>query len=124
MAISFPSSPTVGQIYTYGTRSWKWTGTAWVSQTQNIAPTGPTGPTGPAGSTGATGVAGPTGATGPQGPQGIPGTAAATGATGPSGATGATGPTGPSGFSIVNLDGGSPTSTYGGITAVDLGGVR
>ena len=58
MAINFPSSPYVGQIYTYATRSWKWTGVAWVSQNVSTAPTGPTGPQGPAGPTGSTGTPG------------------------------------------------------------------
>ena len=34
---------------------------------------------------------------------------------------GATGPTGPTGSSYVNIDGGSPTSVYGGITSLDGG---
>lgn len=29
MAINFPTSPTLNQIYTYGTRSWKWNGEGW-----------------------------------------------------------------------------------------------
>lgn len=29
MALAFPGSPTVGQIYTYSTRSWIWTGDTW-----------------------------------------------------------------------------------------------
>ena len=29
MAANFPSSPSPNQVYTYGTRSWYWTGTAW-----------------------------------------------------------------------------------------------
>ena len=62
------------------------------------------------------------GAQGPQGPTGATGPASTV--AGPTGPQGATGPAGATGFSIVNLDGGSPTSTYGGITAVDLGGVR
>jgi hypothetical protein len=117
MTISFPLSPTVNQVYTYGNRSWKWTGVAWVSQSVTTAPTGPTGPQGPTGPTGAAStVPGPTGSTGPTG-------AGATGATGATGPTGSTGPTGPQGSSIINIDGGAPSSTYGGISAVDLGGV-
>jgi hypothetical protein len=67
------------------------------------------GPTGPGGPTGAQGPTGPTGATGPSG--------------GPTGPTGATGPTGPAGQSIINLDGGDPSSNYGGITSINAGGV-
>lgn len=33
-AIDFPNSPTVGQIFTSGTRSWIWTGTVWDSISQ------------------------------------------------------------------------------------------
>lgn len=29
MAIDFPSAPTLGQLYTYGGRSWQWNGYAW-----------------------------------------------------------------------------------------------
>ena len=39
------------------------------------------------------------------------------------GPTGPTGPTGPQGESYINLDGGEPNSTYGGITAIDGGTV-
>jgi hypothetical protein len=45
---------------------------------------------------------------------------------GPAGATGLTGPQGPQGLpgqGIVNLDGGTPSSIYGGITSLDFGGV-
>lgn len=83
-AIDFPSTPTVGQIYTNGVNTYEWDGTAWrLVRTSAVGPTGPTGPAG-ADST----VIGPTGPTGP-------------GITGPTGAdstivgpTGATGPTG------------------------------
>jgi hypothetical protein len=47
----------------------------------------------------------------------------ATGATGTTGAVGSTGVTGPTGSVYVNVDGGSPTSVYGGITPLDGGGV-
>ena len=66
MALDFPNSPTVGQTYTYGDRTWTWNGTTWsLSGTGSGSPsgdgaTGPTGPTGPAGppSSGASSVAG------------------------------------------------------------------
>jgi hypothetical protein len=32
MAINFPGSPTLNQIFTSGSRSWKWDGSKWVSQ--------------------------------------------------------------------------------------------
>ena len=74
MAISFPLSPSLGQIYTLPTgESWEWNGSAW----QTLGSPGVTGPAGPQGPTGPTGATGPTGSAGPTGP------------------TGATGPTGP-----------------------------
>jgi hypothetical protein len=60
------------------------------------------------GGLGATGVQGPSGATGPSGTAGF------------DGATGATGPQGPS---VVNIDGGNPSSNYGGINSIDAGGI-
>lgn len=33
MAIDFPTSPTAGQVYTFGTRSWTWNGTGWAVNT-------------------------------------------------------------------------------------------
>jgi hypothetical protein len=75
-AINFPTNPTVGQIYTQGTRSWEWSGQAWNAKNTSYGPVGPTGPTGPIGVAGPTGpgstVAGPTGPTGvgPTGPTG------------------------------------------------------
>lgn len=54
-------------------------------------------------------IAGPTGPTGP------------TGATGPTGSTGPTGATGAAGNPYGNLDGGSATSNYTGLTAISGG---
>jgi hypothetical protein len=51
MPIDFPTGITVGYVYTYGSRSWQWNGTAW-----DLYGTG--------------GATGATGATGPQGPAG------------------------------------------------------
>lgn len=56
----------------------------------------------------------PLGQIGPTGPSGP---------SGPSGPTGATGSTGPTGSSVVNIDGGVPSTNYGGITTLDSGGV-
>jgi hypothetical protein len=95
MPIDFPASPTIGQQFTSGPRTWEWNGTAWLLIANGIA--GPTGPTGPSGPAGATGPTGPQGSTGPAGPTGPQGATGATGPTGPQGATGATGPTGPQG---------------------------
>ena len=44
-----------------------------------------------------------------------------TGSTGPTGATGATGATGTSGYALANLDGGTPSSIYVGIVAINAG---
>ena len=30
--INFPTSPTVGQLYTYNGRTWKWDGSGWERQ--------------------------------------------------------------------------------------------
>ena len=108
MAINFPTSPTVGQIYNFSQRSWIWNGEGWQAAPGPLTAgaTGPTGPTG-AGATGPTGAGatGPTGADGPTGPTG----AGATGPTGPTG-IGPTGPTG-AGASIIPQSGGAPYTT-------------
>lgn len=90
---------------------------------QIVGPTGPEGAQGPQGVSGPQGIQGPEGVQGPQGPSGVSGPQ---GPQGPLGLTGATGPSGPSGASgegMLNLDGGTPFSTYGGITAINAGGV-
>jgi len=58
MPITFPSSPTNSQSYTYSGNTWIWDGTSWNLSRVAAGPTGPTGPTG---------VIGATGPTGPQG---------------------------------------------------------
>jgi hypothetical protein len=120
MPLDFPTSPTPGQIYTFGGRSWQWNGTAWdVYATAANAVTllnGFTGSINILGSTfigvsgssnsitisytgtGAMGPQGPTGPTGNQGPQGIQGPIGPTGFTGPTGPTGPTGNQGPQGI--------------------------
>lgn len=50
MAINFPNSPTLNQIYTFNGLSWRWTGSSWTSLgTTIIGATGATGATGPVG---------------------------------------------------------------------------
>jgi hypothetical protein len=54
MAIDFPSSPTLNQIYTFGSRSWQWNGTGWdIYASGGSGTVGATGATGPQGNTGA-----------------------------------------------------------------------
>jgi hypothetical protein len=87
---------------------------------------GPTGPEGPEGRQGPSGVQGPQGVSGPQGPSGPSGVAGPQGPQGVIGNTGPTGPQGPSGVSgqgYLNIDGGTPSSVYGGIVPIDGGGV-
>ena len=96
MALDFPSSPVLNEVYSSGGRSWIWNGTEWLGYNPGLP--GPTGATGPIGLTGATGPTGLTGATGVQGPTGATGIQGATGVTGPTGATGIEGPTGATGI--------------------------
>lgn len=81
MAIDFPNSPSLNQIYDYDGRSWQWNGVAWRAYSASFGPIGPTGATGAAST-----VTGPTGSEG-----------AASTVTGPTGFTGSTGATGPGG---------------------------
>ena len=69
MPLNFPTSPQTDDVYTYGERSWKYNGRAWIATGQIIGYTGSRGYTGSAstvmgytGSSGAgyTGSAGPT----------------------------------------------------------------
>lgn len=62
MALDFPPTPSVNELYTYGGYSWIWTGSAW--NVYSASPTGNTGATGPQGNTGPTGPQGNTGPTG------------------------------------------------------------
>jgi len=121
--INFPSSPTIGQVFNGGGRTWTWDGVAWVPSPLMTGATGPTGPTGaqgiagPTGPTGVQGAIGPTGPTGAQGIQGVAGPTGPTGLTGPTGPTGATGPTGPT---TIPQSGSDKTSSYT-LTTGDIG---
>jgi len=126
MSLNFPTSPSLNQIYTFGSKSWTWNGYGWVLQSLSIGATGPTGPVSSVngllgdvnifagsnisisttvdgitissiGGGGGTGVTGATGATGATGSQGIQGPTGATGATGSQGIQGPTGATGATG---------------------------
>lgn len=85
--LNFPSSPNIGDIYTYGVRSWVWSGAVWSAAPSSGPPgvEGPPGPEGPAGPTGPQGQPGPQGDPGPAGP---PGPAGAQGAKGDQGIPG------------------------------------
>lgn len=48
MAINFPTSPSINQVYTYSGKSWLWNGQGWQAY-PGPAAVGPTGPTGPLG---------------------------------------------------------------------------
>jgi hypothetical protein len=60
MPIDFPNSPSVNDLFTSGSTSWKWDGTVW-KVVRDFAPTGATGPTGNTGAQGNTGATGLTG---------------------------------------------------------------
>jgi hypothetical protein len=70
MALDFPSSPSLNQVYRSPTgESWRWNGFAWNSLgTGAGGPQGPNGTNGTIGVNGATGSQGPIGATGPNNP--------------------------------------------------------
>ena len=133
MAIDFPSYPSLNQKYTYGNYNWQWNGLAW----DNVSTTfGPTGPTGPAGSPGGYYFA----LNAPSSPtvgdrwvnagNGVEYTYTNDGNSyqwvalnasiiGPSG------PTGPQGLSTVagQVDGGIPSTVFGGTITFDAGGI-
>ena len=123
MPVSFPSNPTINQVYTFVDQSWTWTGSYWKASnvTTVVGPTGPTGAPGTNGTDGAAGATGPTGpagaagavgATGPTGPVGAASTVAGpTGPTGAAGSAGATGPTGAAGVVTTGVDS-IATTTY------------
>lgn len=51
MPLNFPDSPTLNEIYTSGSNSWRWDGTVWNAlSSSSVGPAGSTGATGPAGS--------------------------------------------------------------------------
>lgn len=53
MAINFPLNPTVNQVYTYGNRTWTFTGYGWQATTTSLGPQGIQGLQGPAGASAA-----------------------------------------------------------------------
>lgn len=96
MPIVFPSSPSIGDVYSTPTgESWVWNGYAWDSV--GDGPQGVQGPQGFQGSSGPQGVTGPQGFQGPQGSQGTQGRQGPTGPQGSIGSIGLVGPTGSTG---------------------------
>ena len=99
-SLNFPSSPTVGQTYVSGGRTWTWNGTSW----EGVAATTITGPSGPTGATGAPGDSGYSGISGFSGVSGYSGS-------GISGYSGTSGAVGVSGYSGLGFDGITSTDT-------------
>lgn len=64
MPLNFPAVPQFDDVYTYGERSWKYNGRAWIASGQIIGYTGSRGFTGSVGALGFTGSVGPAGNTG------------------------------------------------------------
>jgi hypothetical protein len=58
-ALDFPDSPTLNEVFTSGSTSWKWNGTVWNVVRSTAGASGPTGPTGPSGASGPSGPNGP-----------------------------------------------------------------
>jgi len=113
MALDFPASPVLNQLY-YGPdgAAWKWDGEKWVATigAYALGPPGPQGPAGPAGP--ASTVPGPAGPPGAKGDTGATGaTGAASTVPGPQGPTGATGPAGATGPQGIKGDTGTPGAT-------------
>lgn len=120
-AINFPSSPTLNEVYTDGTRYWMWDGSSWTAA-PGVLSMGYTGSQGPAGgytgsqgytgSAGVNGYSGSIGYTGSRGDTGYVGSQGpAGGYTGSAGTNGYTGSKGDLGYVVVTLvDKGTVTS--------------
>ena len=139
MPLDFPTSPSPGDIYTFGGRSWQWNGSAWdVYANVTNAVTFLNGFTGSVTISGGTAIgissasnnivvsytgSGTCGGVGPQGPTGAAGNNGSQGPTGPTGPTGAagtngvTGPTGPVGSYVISINGLTGVVTGAAFTA-------
>lgn len=60
MAINFPDSPYLNQVYSYGEVSWQWNGTAWDNISSSLGPQGVQGTQGTQGLQGIQGLQGTT----------------------------------------------------------------
>lgn len=145
MPLDFPDTPYVGQETTSDTHTWYWDGDVWRIKTTTVSgPTGPTGPTGPQGPQGdgliisgyyetiaelfadAGGTVGEHYIVNENGHlyvwSGTPYVWTDLGRIqGVNGIDGATGPTGPTGPIFQNIDGGSASTIYGGLSTIDCG---
>ena len=95
MALNFPNSPSVNDVFESGDSKWKWDGSSWIIVTE--LPAGAQGDDGAQGFTGAQGAGGSTGAQGATGSTGAQGSVGDTGAQGAGGSTGSQGATGSTG---------------------------
>ena len=117
---SAPSSASTGDLYFNTTEDLLYTfnGTTWVvsSGLQGV-----TGLQGTDGTQGVQGIEGAQGIAGLQGHYGVQGFVGTQGAVGTQGTQGTQGIQGTSGSALIEIDGGSATSVYGGITSIDAG---
>ena len=97
MAIDFPASPVLNQTYTFGSRTWKWSGYGWMAVTTTYGPQGVQGIQGTQGLQGLLGTQGLIGTQGTQGLQGTLGTQGTLGSQGTQGTVGSQGTLGSQG---------------------------
>ena len=100
MALDFPTSPTLNQTYSLGSKTWTWNGEGWELVPNVVVGTqGIQGIQGTSGAQGSQGTLGAQGAQGTSGSQGAQGTSGSQGAQGSSGAQGTQGTLGAQGSS-------------------------